>query len=276
MKKLSIFLFLLQLTSFSSLAQELLPPDVENDFESTENVGDDFYSDTDFDGDEEPPTSDDSFFPEENETNFDSEVETTVHNVRIEFNSTVSFLNVDDPSPYLEINYSTLIESSIELNQKNNTYEVMAVVDVQTNGSLAQNELFNCRLDISFQETKARITTKINSVRSKLNNELGEERPQTLQAVFRSEISESMTEDWFSFCTDVTGSTLNTVGAPENYNLQVLKMIDPSLKSIVLENFNPYEEYRVPLNVPRQVILDEEINNNISFSGEGIFIVSPQ
>jgi len=255
--------------AFDAIPEEAVEPQVD---EATDSVSDQEKDSNDSEASSESTASEEELFGTEEGTATEEGVPT--HTVRLEFNSNVSFTNPDEPSPYLEIVYSTVMETPIELNRQTHNYEVSATVDVQTTGSLAQNEFFECRLDIAFQETNVKLTAKLNSEGSVLND-TGEENASTYQAVFRTAFSETMAEDWFSYCTDVSGATLNTIGAPENYDLQILKLIEPDLKALVLDNFDLTQESRIPLSVPMQVVDDNELNNKVTLSGEGVFVISP-
>ncbi len=257
---LSIFFLSVDVTAQELLPTEDLPEDIDTSSPDATELppGDEAETENLFGTDELP----------------ELEAGLPTHNVRLEFNSTVSFTNPDEPSPYLEIMYSTLVETPVELNQQTRTMDLAATIDVQTHGSLAQNEFFECRLNIAFEQAKVTFTTKLNSEGSKLNDS-GEEQAKTFQAVFRTSFDDSMAEDWFSYCTDISGATLNTVGAPENYNLQVLKMVEPDLKALVLDNFDPSVESRIPLIVPSQTVDDVELNNKVTLQGEGLFAIEP-
>jgi len=82
-------------------------------------------------------------------------------------------------------------------------------------------------------------------------------------------------EDWFSFCTDITGATLNTQGEREDYNYQALKMVEPSLKSLVIEDFQFQDDTRLDLLVEPSIIKDDEILNDILLSGSGEVTIEP-
>lgn len=264
-------------------AQELPPPDSET---ADTNVDpDEFVKNPDlpFTGTleeayEEKKEEDEDLFGEDEDEDEEGEEEEAyedeegkTHEIRFEFTSLVQFLHPEDPSPSLEIQYTTEFETSVSIEKKKNNGKLTATIETQTWGSIAHNEFFDCRLEIAIPETSVALTTRL---RQEAPPEEGEEAPPP-SLVMKIEFGDSMGEDWFSYCTDVGGAVLNTQGAPENYNMQVLKMIEPALSALVVEEFDLTEESTVELAVPQTTVDDTEINYTIFLSGEGNLTISP-
>lgn len=293
-----IFLF----GSYTTLAQELPPPTEENlnepstdeanppplpDSSLAEDVKninpDDFIENPDlpFTGtlEEAYEKEEELFGPSDEDEDEDEEEEPEeiiegTHNLKIEFTSLIQFLNPLDPSPYLENEYTNVLELSIFLlGQKKSSDGIMSV-DVQNWGYLAQNEFFDCRLEVNAQEIPVEITSRLKkeSAGSAVAGEESDEEDK-YSAVIKVDLKQDVTEDWFSFCTDISGAVLNTQGAPENYNMQVLRLIEPKLNSLVFEDF--IDEAKIDLVVPLTEVDDTEINNIIILSGEGTLTLSP-
>ncbi len=208
---------------------------------------------------------------DEGEEEIKEDEEGKTHEIRFEFASLVQFLHPEDPSPSLEIQYTTEFEAPVTIEKKKESQKLTATIETQTWGSIAHNEFFDCRLEIVLPESSVNLTTRL---RQEPPSEEGEEAPPP-SLVMKIEFGENMMEDWFSYCTDVGGAILNTQGAPENYNMQVLKMIEPALSALVLEEFDLAEETTIELSVPSTTIDDTEINYTIFLSGEGNLTISP-
>ncbi len=235
------------------LAQELPPPpDEENNPELTGNLPD----------------------PEDNPEDFQAEENTSeengTHTLKFEFTSVVTFQNPGDPSPYIEIHYNNSFETTVRFGKRTQAMGVSADIETQNWGSLAQNEFFECRLNIALQDVSVNVETR-------MNEEASEDDPENpvRQGVIKILYSDTMAEDWFSYCTDIGGATLNTLGAPEHYNNEILKMIQPSLSAIVIDNFDPTTEQKVELNVEPTLVEDKEISNTILLSGSGMLTITP-
>ncbi|MDO8643967.1 MAG: hypothetical protein Q7S00_03240 [bacterium] len=198
------------------------------------------------------------------------------HLIKFDFTGEVRFINQGQPGepgtgePYMEIEYNTQFEQVVNLVEARQTYKNEAEYEINNWGSLARNEFFDCRLDIDMQEMPVEITTRVNKTPPE------EEGGEPIFALaLKIDFSQDSREDWFSLCTDVSGATLNTQGEPEEYNLKVLRAIEPSLKGLVVDTFDRFDISKIDLTVPPAVIDDKEISNDISYSGKGSITVEP-
>lgn len=198
------------------------------------------------------------------------------HLLKFDFTGRVRFTDQGEPGrpttgePYMEIEYNTRFEQVVSVTEARQTFKTQAEYDLNNWGSLARNEFFDCRLDISMQEMPVEITTRIN--RAPPEEKEGE---PLISLALKVDFSQDSREDWFSFCTDTSGAMLNTQGEPEEYNLKVLHAIEPSLKGLVVDEFDRFEETKIDLVVPPSIIDDKEIANDISYSGKGSIILEP-
>lgn len=264
MKPLTLFLFIFM--TWPAWAQEIPPPApsftgtlADDDPENSLNPPDLFGTDEPLPGGEE----------------LGSEPIGT-HLLKFDFTGRVRFADQGEPGrpatgePYMEIEYNTRFEQVVSITEARQIFKSKAEYDINNWGALAQNEFFNCRLDINMQEMPVEITTRINKTPPE---EEGAE--PILSLALKVDFSQDSREDWFSFCTDVSGATLNTQGEPEEYNLKVLHAIEPSLKGLVVDEFDLFNETKIDLTVPPSVIDDKEIANDISYSGKGSITLEP-
>lgn len=269
MKNISKILSLLLLLSSPLMAQELPPPSGD---EANTLINDNLIDDTETDSQDPAPTSVDSDNTGNDPSSTDEQGRDTEeapafgnYTLTFEFTSHVQFTQYNDPAPYMEVQYSNKWETPINLSEKRSSAEGTLTVDVQNWGSLAQNEFFDCRLNINLQELPI-------SAMAKLNKAIVEEdrANEADSAAVSIAFNGNLDEDWFSYCTDfLSGAVLNTEGAPENYNMQILKKIDPAIGSLIFENFKNDKTNTIPLIVAVEILNDADIKNNITLSGEG-------
>ncbi|MBI2340780.1 MAG: hypothetical protein HYU99_10545 [Deltaproteobacteria bacterium] len=210
------------------------------------------------------------------------------HLLKLKFTSHVQFMNPGEPSPYLELEYTNSIEAPVTLKPSRFETDVTMSFDVQKWGYLAQNELFSCDLDVSMKEVSVHIATRLYKAASKEGEgEEGEEEEKTAEeraeelkekpysAAVKIAVGDDIREDWFSYCTDLSGATLNTQGDTEAYDLAALKAVEPSLSAIVIEEFAGDEAVEVELVANPIQVEDNEIRNDIFLSGEGTLAIEP-
>lgn len=174
--------------------------------------------------------------------------------------------------PHLTIEYDTHFEIPVRITKNKETAKIQAVYDVDQWGSLARNEFFDCRLDIAMPEIPVEITTRLKS--KKIKDEDNEDKV-AYDLALGLDFSKEKREDWFSLCTDVSGAVLNTKGEQEDYSFRVLKLIDPSLKSIFIEDYDPLEKNKIDLSADPTIIEDADIDNDITLSGKGSISLDP-
>jgi len=176
--------------------------------------------------------------------------------------------------PYMEIEYTTQFEIPLNLKERRQLNNIDAEYEVQNWGSLARNEFFDCRLEIAIPQIPVEITTRLKKEVQK-DEETDDEEVINYQLAIKVDFGDEAVEDWFSLCTDVSGAILNTQGETEDYNLQVLKLVEPSIKALVLEEYDPEEEATIPLTVESTIITDDDIANDIVMYGDGSVTIEP-
>ena len=180
-------LILLVFFSIPVWGQELPPPEEENgDTRNAQSVSqsetdttdsstgpevtaDDFLDDSSlpYTGTLDPEDEDNmeeqvdrELFGEEEET-LEEKILGETHLLKLRFVSHLQLINVGEPSPYLEVEYTNSIETPVTMNRSRFSAKVPMTFDVQKWGYLAQNELFACDLDVSMQEVPVEITTRV-------------------------------------------------------------------------------------------------------------------
>lgn len=271
--KLAFLLFCL-LASPPLLAQNLPPPE---DDEVDSFLNEDTLQEPDTNNqnsEENGPSSDTKDQLLENDDQETTDEEPTAfgnYTLKFEFTANVQFTHYNDPAPYMEVQYTNKWETPINLSEKRSNAAGTLSVDVQNWGSLAQNEFFDCRLNINMQELPVSAMAKLNKALIE-ENDVGEADSAAVSISFNGNLD----EDWFSYCTDfLSGAVLNTEGAPENYNMQTLKKIDPAIGALIFENFKDDKTNTIPLTVSSEILDDADVKNNITLSGEGSVTLSP-
>ncbi len=264
-----------------SIAQELAPPDSNSDTTTSDNSNSNSVTPDAFVNDSTLPfngTLDDAYQKEDqlfgtptNETPPETEAVNGPNAVfKFEFTSHLQFMNPGDPSPYIEIQYTNKFEVPVLLSPIKQDIETTINIDTQNWGSLAQNEFFDCHLNIPSQQYPASLSLKLNT---KAPETEGEEA--TTELILRISFNEPLLEPWFAFCSDTSGHTLNTQGAPEEYNMQIINRIDPPLSSLLVSDFKMDGATKIDLSVPQKIEDDLQLNNTLFLSGEGNITLSP-
>lgn len=279
-------LILIVFFSLPAWAQELPPPEETNKEVSV----DDFLNDASLpytgtlsaeDKDNAELQADKELFGNEEEEAAEEESLGETHLLKFRFVSHVQFTNAGEPSPYLEVEYTNAFEVPVTMKPSRFDATVPMTFDVQKWGYLAQNELFSCDLDIALPEVQVEITTRLTTATPNKGGSdedadtasAEEERPPS--AAVKISLGDDIKEDWFSYCTDLTGASLNTQGDTEAYNLMILKAIEPALSALVIQEFLEDETVELELATPPVKIEDNEITNDILLSGEGTLTIEP-
>lgn len=279
MKNILVFLFLLVsilvIQDLNAFAQELLPPDddieeyseedslEEDEIDNEENFEDDSedLNEENFEDEEEPSKENDEFQDDGFET----------HLLKFEFRSKVEFFDHENGGasggfPYLEIEYKTEFETTLDVTRKKQNLEMDSIYSIENWGSLAKNEFFDCRLQIELSSLPVSIKT---SKKDSKNDEGSSSFSMNIK------FDKNIVEDWFAFCTDISGDTLNTKGEKENYLIQVINKIEPSINKLLIDDFIQDEYYEYDLKVEPTIIDDEDLANDIVLSGEGVLSLEP-
>lgn len=196
------------------------------------------------------------------------------HLIKFEFISRIQFINTDPATnsrdPYMEVQYINRFQAAVDLTRGRTLTNVEAEYDVDHWGALAKGSLFECKLRIDLPENPVEVSTQIPKVDVQ-PGEIAPLQPLTVKINYKKDFI----ENWFSLCTDTAGSQLNTQGDTEEYNSRVLEMIEPSIRSLVFEEFDPMRGAKLPLSVQPKSFNDSDLVNEIVVSGEGGIEVEP-
>lgn len=285
---LFMMIFPILMASYALLAQELPPPDEQpidlND--DNDSMGaQEFLENPDvpYTGTlaEDDPENEDLqeekklFGEDEVDEEQKNEGPPGTHLLRFEFTAMAQFVHHQEgveaigAEPYMEIEYVTRFEFPIPLLETRQTLKAEADYDINNWGSLAQNEFFDCKLDINLQQLPVEVTTRLN----KLEAPEGEEPKFSLAA--KIVFNKDSHEDWFALCSDASGATLNTQGEQEEYNLKILELIEPSLRGIVVDEFDRFDDVKIDLSVPAKTVEDRDLADDIVLSGNGSITIEP-
>lgn len=255
------------------LDQEILPSDFEQNssLPFTGTLADD-------DVDNIEAETDQVFFGEEGEDGGRQGVDT--HELEFELTVTVSFHEslLNNPAadlsllsePYMEIEYRVKFVVPLDMDEHKNTKAIEAEYEVKNWGSLLLNPLADCHLEIEIPEFKGEISYMLQSVYTE------EESEPAKTGAFKILFNQDNREDHFAICKDLSsGISMQTQGEQEDYLIHGMKLVDPDLHTILIENLDPHKRSSIPLQIPSTIINDTAILNDIVISGTGQLILSP-
>lgn len=277
-QKINTWVFLLVLSfltpffaNFQAKAQELPPPpaeiaeDYEEDYDdddslSTEEIIDQHIEEALFEEDKE----DEEGYQEEKKAF-----------IEFEFSAKIQFFRgLHDPNkpdglaelpsdPFLENVYTTRFQGEFIIGQQT---EMEAQFEVDNWGFLEKSEFFECRLEIEMPEIPLVLL-------SNLRPNVKDDQTQTLALKIKPK--QNIQEDWIASCEDTSRSVMVTQGKPEEYNNEILKKIEPTLKALMLEEFDGYQSFEIPLKVNDNFVVDAELDQTLMISGSGKLKVEP-
>lgn len=187
--------------------------------------------------------------------------------LKMNFDSQVVFTDKQSGESTMQVNYNTKIEQDIALVHKRWRTKGEALFTSDIVGSLAGNDLFTCKLDITIDSYPVNIMTRLKTM------DETEDAPESEQVALQIVLKNTYKEDWYSNCTGVDGSQFNTKGASEKYNMTILGAIEPDLYGIVIEDFDPSRGAEVELLSQPTDIVDEDMSEVISMSGSGTLTI---
>jgi len=283
MKRLNTFIILLLATTFltgmhNKLAYAQLYDEdynLENDAPLTDYVDPTYVADDQVNNQEDVPVDDNSLdSPNDQDVATDGNVPSTedtkdqelfgvnqdegftepleelepTHTVLLDLVFTILVKNTLTYTEDLEINYHAKMETDVNLSARSHKNEGVLETTVDVYGLLsgADNELYDCVLEIEVPNQKVEITTRYVDPSQTLNNvglskldtnndgevQEEEEIDQTPQLSIRTKIdTKSIAEDYYANCnaTDGTESKMRTKGPTENYLGLVLETLQPDI-----------------------------------------------
>lgn len=253
------------LASPHGLAQDV---DTTEGDEAEENS---FFDDDSADQEPKSETLDDE--SEDDDSDFDTEQQSTTANYTLELQaeSQITFSQILTGESYMSVKYTTTIKENIDLTQKNALVRGQATIETEVTGLYAKSQFYTCSLDVEVEPSDIEIKSKTKST---LDPETDETKTQvTLQIHF----DKSYHENWYSQCQGTDNSSLNTIAkdAPENYNLQILDLLEPTLKGLIIEEFNMNESVSFDLEMDSFESEDYDTGESLFYEGSASITLTP-
>ena len=179
-------------------------------------------------------------------------------------------------SPDVVIRYKLKLLEEVSLNSKRpHRNDLKIEVIIENQGSLLQNELYDCRIEVEPIDMEASLNLRLKKEKNKdiPPEELDEEnQPVSLGIKFKWK---KISENWECICRDSNFFEVKSVGDHEYYLDKILKKMTPSLKSYFSENYSKLEPLRIDLVSDEEIFSDTEISYFIVLSGEGQIEIEP-
>jgi hypothetical protein len=182
---------------------------------------------------------------------------------KLEFNTRVIFADKISGIPYMEINYTNKLELPIEVSTKKKKNEAKMESIAEVTGTLSQNELYRCELQVSLQETKAQLQTRHIKIEEK------EDKPGESTLAIQLKFPKKPEEDWISDCLATDGSKFKTQGNPEFYNALAFEAISPDLSALTFEDYDAGDSTKIDLYSEQTEVDDFDTGNYITITGSG-------
>lgn len=286
---LSISLFLLAFISSAQAQDSTEPPDVPEEISTEDSVEintveespapeantvpgsvEEFLQQQ---AEQAQETSDSSPAQEDNPNDEETELtdfDKTTHLLKFNYESRVVVTNTTTEIAFLEIDYTIKLEEPIEITERSKQTTGRANIMTDVVGVLGSNDLFTCELDVEIDDVDVSITTKQITTFNEYND------PTDSQLTLQLNFSKSdLLEDWFSYCSAVDGSRLNTQGEQEKYLYETLKATQPGLDGLIIDDFESDEEASLNL-FTEEIILDDLYGDEeFSLTGSGRIDVEP-
>jgi hypothetical protein len=251
-----------------------VPPDDETvtDVYTVPDSPEDFLEiQTDDDSNKPTPQNDNA----EDEMGDEEETEpstfgSNTHDLTFEYDARVVVTNTTTGIAFLEIDYTVKLEEPIEVSERRKQTTGKASIMTNVVGVLGSNDLFTCELDVDISDADVTIGAKQVITYNEYND------PTDSQLTLQLNFSKSdLLEDWFSYCSAVDGSRLNTQGDQEKYLYEILKATQPSLDGLIIDDFDPSTNSF--LNIFTEEIIQDDIYGDEEFSltGSGRIDVEP-
>ncbi len=187
----------------------------------------------------------------------------SAYTFKLEFNTRVVFADKISGIPYMEINYTNKIDLPVEVSTKKNKTEAKMESTAEVTGTLSQNELYRCELQISLLETKAQIQTRHIKIEEK------EDKPGESTLAIQVKFPKKPEEEWISDCLATDGSKFITQGDSEFYNSLAFEAISPDLSGITFTDYDAGDSAKVDLYSEQTEVDDFDTGNYITITGSG-------
>lgn len=194
----------------------------------------------------------------------------STHELTFEYDARVVVTNTMTGVAFLEIDYTVKLEEPIEVSERRKQTTGKANIMTNVVGVLGSNDLFTCELDVEISDADVSISAKQITTYNEYND------PTDTQLTLQLNFSKSdLLEDWFSYCSAVDGSRLNTQGDQEKYLYEILKSTQPGLDSLIIDDFDPDDH--AYLNLFTEEIIQDDFygDEEFSLSGSGRVDIEP-
>lgn len=192
------------------------------------------------------------------------------HTLRFEFQGQVVITDTLTGSAYLEISYNLKLEQEVEIKDQRFRVDTEAQVITGVVGELTSNELSSCELDVQVPNPKIGIMLRHSQT------EESEEAEATSQLAIQIDIDKnSIKEDWYANCEDMTGNTMNTKGEQEEYLFSLLNAATPELKGFVVDDYDPFVTTEQEVVAEPLIIEDPEAFEEFFLQGSGTLTIEP-
>lgn len=209
-----------------------------------------------------------AFGSEDEKENEDAEeFEDMVYNLSFVIETEVTFADLESGLAHTSIKYVTTIQNEITITTSRWRETLPATIETETVGAFASNQFFTCDLLVEVEQVDADIMTRLN-----LSKNEDEDEPNEL--AIQIKFDKKYKEDWYSNCTGIDDSTLNTIAAdsPETYNLEIINLLEPSLNATLIDNFVIGDDFTVEFDAEDFEYEDLDTNKIITLSGSAVMI----
>lgn len=222
-----------------------------------------------------------SLFEDEDEADKDTtddeesdEQEVSSGNYTLEFNAEtqVTFSHILTGEAYISIRYLTHIKQDVDLAERRFEAIGYAEIETEVTGQYASSQFFACTLEVEIDRTLVDIKTRNTTVATT------EDEESKTQLALQIAFDKSYSENWYSNCRGNDESTLNTIAqdSPENYNLQILDLMTPTLKGLAIDDFTLGQAVSFDITMESFDADDFDTGENVFYEGSGTITLTPQ
>ena len=261
--KIKLWIILILLAIFAT-APRVQAQDTDDTLTIEPEESDDDESGGLFDEDDEPAAEDED----------EDDAPSTSGKYTLELNSEtqVTFSHILTGEAYISIKYITNIKQDVDLSAKRSETIGYADVTAEVTGQYASSQFFSCTLEVEVDRTLIDIKT-----RKTLFPATDDEEDRT-QLAIQITFDKSYSENWYSYCRGNDESSLNTIAqdSPENYNLQILDLMEPTLKGLAIDDFTLGQSVSFDINMDSFDSDDFDTGESVFYEGSGTITLTPQ
>ncbi|MCP5464457.1 MAG: hypothetical protein H7A33_05470 [Deltaproteobacteria bacterium] len=198
------------------------------------------------------------------------------HLITFQFEAKLLIVDTKLDRTLVEINYNVRMEQEVEIKKARFRTKGKAEVFSENIGELASNELFSCELNIQIGKEEEPEPAVVEIMTRHNEREETEEEPFVSELALQLKFDKKfIMEDWFSNCTAIDGSVLNTKGEQEEFLHMILEGVEPNLNSLTFEDFEPDAPVNLNIETPETIMEDIDSNQEFIYTGQGSIDVEP-